>query len=177
MIFRLEEEKDEDAVYEINSAAFETCVEADLVDRLRDFDGPFVSLVAENEGVVVGHIIFTPVSIDEEPKERVVLPEDVDAVIYGLGPMSIAPHMQKQGIGTGLLRAGLEQCIDLDIDAVVVLGHPEFYRRCGFKAASNFGLKYGADIPQENFMAIELVEESLRNTRGVIHYNPEFSEM
>ena len=100
---------------EVNLAAFETSAEAELVEALRDFDGPFVSMVAvDDNDEILGHIMFTPVFLDD----------DEEFSIYGLGPMSVIPKLQRKGIGTELVYAGLERCIDIDVEAVVVLGYP-----------------------------------------------------
>jgi putative acetyltransferase len=176
---RLEEEGDQEAVYAVNSAAFETNAEADLVNKLRAHDGPFVSLIAEIDEAIVGHIMFSPVELEEsvESRERFRLPEEVDPVIYGLGPMAVGPGSQRRGIGSALVLAGLERCIDLEIDAIVVLGHPKFYPRFGFVPASEFGLTCEFDVPNDVFMAMELTPDSLKKPDGTVHYNSLFSEV
>ncbi len=100
MIIRTEKENDRDAVYAINESAFETPSEANLVDTLREQAQPVVSLVAERNGKVVGHIIFSPVSLTGYPNLK----------IMGLAPMAVAPEQQRKGIGSALVRSGLEQC-------------------------------------------------------------------
>lgn len=177
MEIRLEKEDDKDGVFEVNTLAFDSGTEAELVDNLRDYDGPFVSVVAEQNGKIVGHIIFTPVEIDEDEKARPMLPEEVDPVIYGLGPMAVRPDLQRTGIGSALVYEGLERCIDLDIDAVVVIGHPQYYPRFGFVPGSSLGLRNEFGVPDDVFMALELNADCLNNTSGIIRYNPCFTEI
>ncbi len=130
MLIRAEEEKDCAAVYAVNASAFETLAEAHLVDVLRSQVRPVVSLVAEDGGEIVGHIMFSPVSLSGHPKLK----------IMGLAPMAVTPEHQRKGIGSALVRAGLEQCQQLGFGAVVVLGHPEYYPRFGFVLSAPLGM-------------------------------------
>jgi putative acetyltransferase len=141
-----------------------------LVDALRDSlrgAQDYLSLVATIDERVVGHILFTPVTI--EPP--------VDRRIAGLAPMAVRPEHQRSGIGGQLIRAGLEECRRNGYVAVVVLGHPEYYPRFGFVPAHTFGLTCEFPSPPEAFMAIELESEALNGVRGVVRYRPEFSSM
>ena len=122
--------RDNDAVERVNRAAFETAAEAGLVRRLRASARPLVELVAEDDGEIVGHIVFSPAT----------LCADTDFPAMGLGPMAVIPEHQRQGVGSALLRAGLERCRELGRGAVFVLGHPEFYPRFGFVPASRYGI-------------------------------------
>ncbi len=117
MRIRAEQKNDRAAVYQINAAAFETRAEAELVETLRACVQPLISLVAGVDAAVVGHIMFSPVSASADSGLR----------LMGLAPMAVAPAHQRQGIGSALVRAGLERCKALAISAVVVLGHPEYY--------------------------------------------------
>lgn len=164
MEIRLETPDDIEGVHAVNLAAFETSAEAELVEALREFDGPFVSLVAEAQGEIVGHIMFTPVFLDD----------DEEFTIYGLGPMSVMPEFQKKGIGAALVHAGLERCIDIDVEAVVVLGQPEFYSKFGFVAASEFDINCEFEVPKEYFMALELADGVFWKKSGTVSYNPLF---
>src|SRR5690242_5711753 len=112
---RIRHERPADAaqVRQVNLAAFETSAEADLVDALRQQATPLVSLVAEDVGMIVGHILFSPVTLASAP----------GLTLMGLAPMAVVPAKQRQGIGSSLVRDGLEQCRHLDVAAVVVLGH------------------------------------------------------
>ncbi|MGH8638095.1 MAG: GNAT family N-acetyltransferase, partial [Burkholderiales bacterium] len=92
----------------------------------------------------------------------------------GLGPMAVIPYLQRQGIGTRLVRAGLDECSRLGYRAVVVVGHPEFYPRFGFVPARTFGLRSEFDVPDEVFMAVELIPGALASAAGTVRYVPEF---
>jgi len=167
MRIRTEEEKDWPAVYAVNAAAFETLVEAKLVDALRQQARPIVSLVAENDEAVVGHIMFSPVSLTGH----------ADAQLMGLGPMAVAPKHQRKGIGSALVPAGLEHCKQLGFGAVTVLGHPEFYPRFGFAPSSRFGIGCEYEVPEEVFMVMELQPEYLRGASGTIKYHAAFGNV
>jgi putative acetyltransferase len=126
-----------------------------------------VSMVAEAAGEVVGHILFSPVSIEPPAKNWNAL---------GLAPLAVIPRMQRQGIGGKLIKAGLQRCQELGIELVVVLGHPIYYPKFGFRPASDYGLdnEYQVDEP---FMVIELIPGILKNYEGLVKYAPEFSEI
>src|SRR6185503_109729 len=119
MLVRAEEQRDWAAVHAVNVAAFETPEEANLVDALREHARPIASLVAEDDGAIVGHIMFSPVTLAGHPELR----------IMGLAPMAVVPEHQREGIGSALVRAGLEECRKLGFGAAVVLGHPAYYPR------------------------------------------------
>ena len=146
MLIRPEREADQAAVYTVNAAAFATEAEAKLVDVLRTDAHPIVSLVAEEQGQIVGHIMFSPVSLSGDPQLKVM----------GLAPLAVIPHHQRTGIGSALVRTGLEQCKQLGAVAVVVLGHPSYYPRFGFVPSSRFDIDCQYEVPEEAFMAMEL---------------------
>ena len=164
MLIRAENEKDRDAVFAVNISAFDTPSEANLVDVLREKAEPVVSLVAEVNGEVVGHILFSPVSLFLNPSLKVM----------GLAPMAVAPEQQRRGIGSALVRAGLEQCRQLGFAAVVVLGHPEYYIRFGFSPSPRFGIDSAYEVPDEVFMAMELQPGALSGKTGRVKYHPAF---
>lgn len=169
MLIRAEKESDRAAVYRINATAFETRAEAELVETLRECVQPLISLVAEVDAAVVGHIMFSPVRVSADSRLR----------LMGLAPMAVAPAYQRQGIGSALVRAGLERCKALACSAVVVLGHPAYYPRFGFLPASRFGLCCEYNVPDEVFMAMELepgvFERCIHNgQRYVVKYHAAF---
>lgn len=164
---RPEEEADTAAVFGINAAAFPTDAEARLVDSLRLSADPYVSLVAIDDGDVVGHIMFTPVTL--EPFDNLDL--------MGLAPMAVSPSRQRGGIGAELVKAGLESCRALGIGAVAVLGHPEYYPRFGFRSSSQWGIKCEYDVPEDVFMMLELSPDYLRGKQGTIRYHPAFADV
>lgn len=171
MLIRKEEDTDYLAITEVNDHAFGQENEGRLVVNLRmhsDFV-PELSLVAEVDGRVVGHILFFPIRIVDDGKEYDSL---------SLAPMAVLPEFQKQGIGSALVKEGLSAAENLGYRSVIVLGHPEYYPRFGFKPASQWNIRPPfEDVPEEAFMAIELVEGALDNVRGVVEYPEEFSEV
>jgi putative acetyltransferase len=165
MLIRNEREADRAAIHALNTATFETPAEADLVDALRQQAHPVVSLVAEENQAIVGHILFSPVELPGHPETR----------IMGLAPMAVAPGLQNKGIGSALVRAGLEQCRQLGFGAVVVLGHPGFYPRFGFAPATRFGIGCDYEVPEEVFRALELRPGTLRGASGKVRYHAAFA--
>ena len=166
MVIRAEEQGDWAAVQEVNASPFETSAEARLVGRLREEARPVISLVAEHEDEIVGHIIFSPVSLSGH----------TDLKMMGLGPMAVLPKQQRKGVGSALVRAGLEESKELEFGAVVLVGHPEFYPRFGFRPASRFELACEFEVPEEAFMALELQPGFLADVSGTIKYHPAFRE-
>lgn len=164
MLIRPERESDWPAVHAVNMAAFGRPAEADLVDAVREQCCPVVSLVAEEDGEIIGHILFSPVTLSGH----------ADAMIMGLGPLAVWPAHQRQGIGSALALAGLERCRELGAGAVVVLGHASYYPRFGFKTSTCFGIRSAFDVPEEAFMVVELLPGYLNNRSGVAHYHPVF---
>ena len=165
----IREERPEDAgtVRAVNLAAFETSVEANLVDALRDQARPIVSLVAEDGGAIVGHILFSPVTLVHGPN----LP------MMGLAPMAVVPERQRTGIGSRLVRAGLEHCRREGVAAVVVVGHATYYPRFGFVPGSRFGLACEYDVPDDVFLACELRDGALSGVSGIVRYHPAFANL
>lgn len=167
MLIRTEEERDWAAVHALNASAFETPAEANLVNALRLQARPVVSLVAEDAGSVVGHILFSPVTLQGHAGMR----------IMGLAPMAVAPPHQRHGIGSALVRAGLERCKALGAGAVVVLGHHEYYPRFGFSPSVRFGIGSEYEVPEEAFMVVELHPGFLRGASGTIQYHAAFKNV
>lgn len=148
-------------------AAFESDAEAKLVDSLREQADPVISLVAVEHDVVVGHILFSPVTMDARPELK----------LMGLAPMAVTADRQRGGIGSQLVEAGLEECRRLGVDAVVVLGHPEYYPRFEFVPSTQFGFNSEYDVPDEVFMAIELRSGALAGASGQAQYHPVFASL
>lgn len=155
------------AVHALHVAAFGSSLEADLVDALRPAASPLVSLVADASGLVTGHILFSPV----------VLPGHDGLRLMGLGPMAVLPARQRAGIGSALVRAGLEACRDIGAGAIVVLGHPRFYPRFGFAPAARLGLRCAYDAPEDAFMVVELERGHLDGATGIVAYHPAFDRV
>jgi putative acetyltransferase len=167
MIIRHEKPSDVAAIHHVNEQAFNRPAEANLVDTLRARAKVSLSLVAVEGDRIVGHILFSPVSIETAEKT-------VSAI--GLAPMAVLPEFQRQGIGSLLVRSGLAECREAGHLVVVVLGHPEYYPRFGFVPATRHGIKSEFDVPDEVFMIMELSEGALSGCAGTAKYQPEFSE-
>ena len=165
MRVRPENESDRAAVRAVNEAAFETDAEADLVEGLRGSGVSLVSLVAETDGEIIGHILFSPVWLND----------DASLNVMGLGPMAVVPNRQRKGVGSALLRQGLICCKDLGARAVVVIGHPEYYPRFGFAPASRYSLRCEYDVPEDVFMVAELEAGALNGASGLIRYHDAFA--
>jgi putative acetyltransferase len=163
MLVRVEEITDFDAVRQVNRLAFGSDTEGRIVDRIRKNANPVLSLVADEDGIV-GHLLLSPVSRS---------PEDPN-LIMALGPMAVIPARQRQGIGSALVVAGLDACRRTGAGGVVVIGHPEFYPRFGFRPASEFRLTCEFEVPPNVFMAIEFKEHVLQG--AMIRFHPAFSE-
>ncbi|MEG4818207.1 N-acetyltransferase [Microcoleus sp. K5-D4] len=166
MDIRTENPEDVEAVRNINIAAFGRENEANLVDRLRGIASTF-SFVAVQSDRVVGHILFSPVVVEGKCSRNLS--------ILGLAPVAVLPEYQRQGIGTLLIQHGLEECRRSGFQAVVVLGHPDFYPRFGFIPASRKSLGCEYDVPDEAFMVLELESGALQDCSGTVKYRSEFS--
>jgi putative acetyltransferase len=162
-----EHNNDRASVHAVNVAAFETTAEARLVDLLRHEAQPVVSLVAEADQTVVGHIMFSPVTLASRYELK----------IMGLGPMAVIPAHQRRGVGSALVRSGLVKCRNLGMGAVVVLGHPEYYARFGFVPSTRFGIGCTYDVPEDVFMAVELRPGYLDGASGIVRYHQIFESL
>lgn len=164
MRIRSETKNDHAAVRAVNEAAFETSAEADLVEALRAKAMKLISLVADADGEVVGHILFSPVSLNG----RSLLS------LMGLGPMAVTPRHQREGIGSALVHEGLKRCKRVGCHAVVVLGHADYYPRFGFAPAAKYGLRSEYDVPEDVFMIVELEAGALQGASGLVRYDEAF---
>jgi len=160
-VVRPEQPADAGRVRDLVALAFGGSEEVRIVDRLRGAAGS-VSLVATEAGAVVGHVLFTAARI-----------EGRDLRVAALGPMAVIPERQREGIGAGLVSEGLAACADAGYRAVVVVGHPTYYPRFGFRRGSSFGLRCGFGVPDEVFMALELDPGALAGG-GEVRFAPEF---
>jgi putative acetyltransferase len=169
-VIAIRSEKPEDAsqVRRVNELAFEQPAEANLVDKLRTACTDSLSFVAVDDAVF-GHILFTPVVIDST-RGRVVG--------MGLGPMAVLPERQRRGIGSQLVRRGLDALRDRGCPFVVVVGYPEYYARFGFEPASRFKLACQWEgVPDAAFMALILDAYAMAGVSGVAKYRDEFNEV
>jgi putative acetyltransferase len=164
---RSETPNDYDAVRAVNVLAFETEAEANLVACLRDQATPIISLVADQGGNIVGHIMFSPVALSG----------CADINMMGLAPMAVVPEQQGKGIGSALVKKGLDHCKQLGVAAVVVLGHPDYYPRFGFSPSSKFGINSEYDVPKEVFMILEIAPNVLKEKGGTVKYHVAFGDV
>ncbi len=163
MIIRNELESDVETISAVTKAAFESCPHGDhteqfIVDALRAANALTVSLVAEDGGKVVGHIAFSPVTISDGSQNW-----------YGLGPISVLPEFQKQGIGKSLVHEGLSLLKARGAKGCVLVGEPEYYERFGFKNLPDLVLD---GVPPEYFLALMFGEEKIH---GVVVFHEGFT--
>ncbi|WP_114287100.1 GNAT family N-acetyltransferase [Candidatus Halocynthiibacter alkanivorans] len=160
MKIRAERAGDQQAVHRLTEDAFGQPDEARLIGMLRADGDVALSLVAEEGGVLLGHVLFSPMAAPVR--------------VLGLAPLSVAPHCQKQGIGALLVRKGLELARDTGWQAVFVLGDPGYYARFGFtsKAAEGFENPFAGP----HFMALELHQGAL-STPFAVGYAPAFARL
>jgi putative acetyltransferase len=168
MIIREEQAADIDAIWQLNSLAFETETEARLVNALRESSCAYLSLVAQADNEIIGHILFTPVELRNGENRLKIM---------GLAPMAVLPGKQNKGVGSKLVKSGLQQCRSQGYDAVVVLGHAGYYPRFGFKPSVNFGIKSEYDVLEDVFMVLELKPGVLKGHHGIIKYQPAFNSV
>jgi len=167
LTIRREAPEDFDAIRHVNEQAFGRAVEADLVDHLRSRGVLTISLVATQDGEIVGHIAFSPVAVESGPAS-------FEAIT--LAPIAVLPAHQRQGIGSQLVRAGLEECRQLGHEIVVVVGHPEYYPRFGFAPGKPRGIGCEFEAPDEAWMVLELREGALAGRDGIVKFQPEFHD-
>ena len=164
---RPETAADVDNVFAVEAAAFDRPAEAELVQKLQQSGVETISLVALLDDEVVGHILFSPVTVKDE--------NDGEFTAVALGPVAVSPDQQNKGIGAELCRAGLAACLQAGYDLAFVLGHPNYYPRFGFTPSAPLGLRCEFNVPDEAFMVTELVPGALHNKRGTVYYHPLFS--
>jgi putative acetyltransferase len=168
-VVHIRPEKSEDLPL-VNSLIIETFkrdTEARLVDRLRRASADYLSLVADDNGTIVGHIMFTPATITN----------DRTVTGMGLAPMAVIPSYQHQGIGKLLVREGLRILQETGCPFVIVLGHPDYYPRFGFQPASRYNIRsQWDDVPDEAFMILIMDDKAMRNISGVARFRDEFND-
>jgi putative acetyltransferase len=156
------------AIREVNRAAFGGDDEARLVDLLRSSDCVLASLVAVAGDRVIGHILFSPLVIETPEGERAAA---------ALAPMAVLPEWQRRGVGSALVRFGLDACRRQGIGAVIVVGHPEYYPRLGFSAALARNLQSPYPELGDAWMALELTPGALSGVSGRVRYPEAFAAL
>ena len=163
-MIRPERPSDRDAIFSVNARAFPSDAEARLVDVLRERGAAAVSLVAEVDGAVVGHILFSPVTAG-------------DRRFVALAPMAVVPEQQRTGIGSALVCAGIKACRERGDEAIFVLGHAEYYPRFGFVPAGPQGLHYVSEDFDPHFFVLELQAGALDGVHGLVEFHPTFDSV
>ena len=163
---RDEQPSDASDIQRVHREAFGGDVEVRLVDLLRERNKALISLVAAIGQDIVGHILFSAVTITDAPP-------DIRAI--GLAPVAVVPNFQRKGIGSSLIHEGLDRCKRGGYGLVVVLGDPAYYSRFGFRAANAFGLENEYGVGDE-FMVLELTKGAIEGASGLVRYAPEFKE-
>ena len=168
-MIKIREEQPQDAtgIREVNERAFDQPQEADIVDKVRRNCSDRLSLVAEVNNQVVGHILFSTVILESEGRTLQGM---------GLAPMAVLPEFQRQRIGGELIRSGISKLESRGCPFVMVLGHPDYYPRFGFELASRYGIRSEWEVPDDAFMILVLDESEMQGISGVARYRPEFSE-
>ncbi len=164
MVVRPEAEGDEAGIRSVVAAAFDTDAEAGLVDAIRVSGTPQIALVAEEEGRIVGHILFSEARVG-------------DATVAALAPMAVLPDRQNVGIGSRLVKAGLDLCREAGYPGVVVLGHAAYYPRFGFTPARAEGIECPYDVADESWMVRELTPDTLDAISGTVEYHEAFAAL
>lgn len=167
LVIRPEKPEDIESIRNINRQAFGQENESKLVDKLRNRGVLTISLVAVRDSEVVGHIAFSPVVVESETSGFAAI---------ALAPMAVLPAYQRKGIGSQLVRAGLEECRRLGHEIVFLVGHPDYYPRFGFVPAKPKGVNCEFEVPEEAWMILELREGALAGRRGIVKFEPEFKE-
>lgn len=171
---RFERAGDEAAIGDVIRQAFESCElgyngEAELADRIRTEEAASISLVAESESQVVGHILFSPATIEWDGQTAAGL---------GLAPVSVLPDFQRQGIGAQLINEAMALVAEASHEFVIVLGHPEYYPKFGFAPAarSNIACEFEG-VPEEAFLIRWFSEPPIQAGRGIAKYHSAFSNL
>lgn len=167
MLIRRESKSDYESIYDVVKTAFESADHADgneqdLVNALRNGDSYIseLSLVAEIDGIIVGHVMFTKAWVGDIP-------------VLALAPLSVIPEYQRKGIGTALVKEGHRVAADLGFAYSVVLGSENYYPKFGYVPADTVGIQAPFDVPKKNFMAYKLREDA-PEACGVMRYAGEF---
>jgi len=165
---RRERPEDIDAIYAVEREAFGRTEEADLVNRLRDKGVAWVSHVAEVDGEIVGHALYSMVTVTDG---------DTVHQFPALAPLAVLPDYQSQGIGGKLMNAGLDAVQDAGYGMMFLIGQPDYYKRFGFQPAKPLGFTSDYvedDGPHEHFMVHVFDEDLLKTVKGHVRYHAAF---
>jgi len=165
---RAEKSDDHDAVKDLNDRAFNQSQEGIIVGKITNSGASILSLVAEIDKKIVGHILFSPAQFEEFPGITGGM---------GLAPMAVLPGYQEQGIGKMLVKEGISILRKQNVPFIIVLGHEHYYPKFGFEKASGYGIRCQWEgVPDEAFMILILNHELMSGVQGVARYMDEFNE-
>ena len=168
-MIRIRKEQSEDipVIRKVIKRAFGQPKEADVVDELRRNCNDLMSLVAVAKDQVVGHILFSPATIESE-----------DRIVRGVGlaPMAVLPEYQRKEVGAELIKTGITRLESRGCPFVIVLGHAEYYPRFGFEPASRYCVRSEWEVPDDAFMILILNKSEMQGISGLARYRPEFAE-
>jgi putative acetyltransferase len=168
MIIRAEENTEIETIYNLNVLAFGQSAEASIIDRLRQSGCNLLSLVAIENEKIIGHILFSPAMIKGPNGTMTGM---------GLAPLAVSPESQRQGVGTQLVKKGIEELKYAHCPFILVLGHSEYYTRFGFEKASAYGIEcQWAGVPDEAFMILWLDKSEAGKVTGIAKYRDEFND-
>lgn len=173
-LIRQEKESDYVHVFALIKSAFLNEKMSDhkehlLVEKLRTSPNfiPKLSLVAEVDNTIVGHILLSKIKIKDG---------EVKYDSLALAPVSVHPEFQGKGIGSQLIQTAHSRARDLDHKSIILLGHENYYPRFGYQTLENFGISLPFEVPPQNCMALELIEHALESIKGVVEYDQAFYE-
>jgi len=166
MLIEIREEcpADVEAIDDVNKRAFGQDLEGKIVDALRSNGAALLSLVATLNNKVVSHIMYSPASVS-------------DIAGAALGPMAVLPEHQRQGIGSKLVEAGNRKLQESGCPFIIVVGHPDYYPRFGFRPASTQGIKCEWEVSDDVFMLLVLDQTKMQGVSGLAKYRHEFSSV
>jgi putative acetyltransferase len=167
VLIEIREERPDDvaAVRDLNRRAFGQDQESNIVDELRANGAALLSLVATVNDRVVGHIMYSPLSVGG------------NITGAALGPMAVLPERQRQRIGSKLVEAGNQKLKNAGCPFIIVVGHAGYYPRFGFRPASEHGIKCEWDVPDDVFMFLVLDQAKMEGVFGLAKYRHEFSSV
>lgn len=169
LLFRAEIKEDIPEIKVTNDLAFGQENESILIEKIRESDNYIqgLSLVAAEEDIIVGHLLFSKIFIEDGKKYYNAL---------ALAPVSIRPDFQNRGIGTRLIKYGLKECKRFGYKIVIVLGYPKYYQRFGFTNAKKKGIFPPFEVPNDVFMVLELEKGATDGVKGMVMYPAYFKD-